>query len=224
MAQTTEKVAETAGRDVLFSRADKLVAAATTVVSGAVYFYTAQPNVGLLDSCEFITAAQHFGVPHPTGYPLWTLLAWLFQLLPLGNIAWEINLFSGLCGALAVGVTTLLAPAMLRWMMPCWAQDDRPAPPAVVALVAGSYGLLFAFSFSFWTQAVIAEVYALHGQVISFFVVRTPSTASMLRVKRTSACGRLFSGRQKIEEHHIPFCARPTFAFLHESWCSLSDA
>ncbi len=171
MAQTTEKVAETAGRDILFSRADKLVAAATTVISGAVYFYTAQPNVGLLDSGEFITAAQHFGVPHPTGYPLWTLLAWLFQLLPLGNIAWEINLFSGLCGALAVGVTTLLASAMLRWMMPCWAQDDRPAPPAVVSLVAGSYGLLFAFSFSFWTQAVIAEVYTLHGLLIGLFLL-----------------------------------------------------
>ena len=154
----------------LFVRADWLTALAATLVSGAVYFFTAQPNVGLLDSGEFIVAAQHFGVPHPTGYPLWTLLAWLFQLLPLGNAAWEINLFSGLCGALAVGLTTLIASSMLRWMMPCWGRDDRPAPPAVVALVAASFGLLFAFSFSFWTQAVIAEVYTLHGLLVGLFL------------------------------------------------------
>ncbi|MBE2179896.1 MAG: DUF2723 domain-containing protein [Chthoniobacterales bacterium] len=155
----------------MFLRADWLVAVAATLISGAVYFYTAQPNVGLLDSGEFITAAQHFGVPHPTGYPLWTLLAWLFQLLPLGNAAWEINLFSGFCGALAVGVTTLLASSMLRWMMPSWGGASERANAMVAALVAGSFGLLFAFSFSFWTQAVIAEVYTLHGLLVGLFLL-----------------------------------------------------
>ena len=144
-----------------------------TLVSGAVYVYTAQPNVGLLDSGEFIVAAQHFGVPHPTGYPLWTILAWLFQLLPLGNAAWEVNLFSGLCGALAVGVVTLLASSMLRWMMPWWSGEERTAKvvPLVVGAIAVSFGLLFAFSFSFWTQAVIAEVYTLHGLLVGLFVL-----------------------------------------------------
>ncbi|MFM8231440.1 MAG: protein O-mannosyl-transferase family, partial [Chthoniobacterales bacterium] len=86
------------GSSPLFARPDWVSAAVTAVISGAVYFYTAMPNVGLLDSGEFVVAAQHFGVPHPTGYPLWTLLTWLFQLLPIGNAAWEVNLFSGLCG------------------------------------------------------------------------------------------------------------------------------
>jgi Tfp pilus assembly protein PilF len=156
-------------RDPLFVRADWIVALVATLISGAVYVYTAQPNVGLLDSGEFIAAAQHFGVPHPTGYPLWTLLAWLFQLLPLGNAAWEVNIFSGVCGALAVGVTTLIGSGMLRWMMPEWVAEDAPVPPLVVPLIAGSFGLLFAFSFSFWTQAVIAEVYTLHGLLIALF-------------------------------------------------------
>lgn len=169
MARSSDEAA-TAAEQKIYSRADKLTAAAAAVVSGAVYFYTAQPNVGLLDSGEFITAAQHFGVPHPTGYPLWTILVWLFQLLHIGNAAWEVNLFSGLCGALAVGMTTLLASSMLRWMMPHWSGDNRKASPAVVALVAGSFGLLFAFSFSFWTQAVIAEVYTLHGLLVSLFL------------------------------------------------------
>lgn len=159
-------------RQPLFTRPDWLVASVATLISGAVYFYTAQPNVGLLDSGEFIVAAQHFGVPHPTGYPLWTILAWLFQLLPLGNAAWEVNLFSGLCGALAVGLATLLASSMLRWMMPWWGGDGTAkAPAGLVALIAGSFGLLFAFSFSFWSQAVIAEVYTLHGLLVGLFLL-----------------------------------------------------
>lgn len=175
MVQAIEKKPQTAVEPAdstpMFLRADWLVALATTLISGAVYFYTAQPNVGLLDSGEFIAAAQHFGVPHPTGYPLWTLLAWLFQLLPLGNAAWEVNLFSGFCGALAVGATTLLASSMLRWMMPWWGAPEGRANAVVVALIAGTFGLLFAFSFSFWTQAVIAEVYTLHGLLIGLFLL-----------------------------------------------------
>jgi len=157
-------------RTPIFLRADWWVAAVVTLISGTVYFFTAQPNVGLLDSGEFIVAAQHFGVPHPTGYPLWTILAWLFTLLPLGNAAWEVNLFSGFCGALAVGVTTLLASSMLRWMMPSWGRELAGGEWARAA-VAGTFGLLFAFSFSFWTQAVIAEVYTLHGLLVGLFML-----------------------------------------------------
>ena len=171
MARKTDQLAQADVDGPLYIRADWLAAAVAALVSGAVYFYTAQPNVGLLDSGEFIAAAQHFGVPHPTGYPLWTLLAWLFQLLPLGNAAWEVNLFSGFCGALAVGVATLLASSMLRWMMPFWGGDEKqPVRVWVVGLVAVSFGLLFAFSFSFWTQAVIAEVYTLHGLLVGLFL------------------------------------------------------
>ena len=155
----------------MFLRSDWWAAGAATLVSGVVYFFTAQPNVGLLDSGEFIVAAQHFGVPHPTGYPLWTLLAWLFQLLPLGNPAWEVNLFSGLCGALAVGVAALLMSSMLRWMAPWWGTKGAVLKDPALAVVAFSFALLFAFSFSFWTQAVIAEVYTLHGLLIGLFLL-----------------------------------------------------
>ena len=155
----------------MFTRTDWRAALAATLVSGVVYFFTAQPNVGLLDSGEFIVAAQHFGVPHPTGYPLWTILAWLFQLLPLGNPAWEVNLFSGLCGALAVGVVALLISSMLRWMAPWWGRPGAGLSDGMAGVTAFSFALLFAFSFSFWTQAVIAEVYTLHGLLVGLFLL-----------------------------------------------------
>jgi hypothetical protein len=152
------------------------------IVAGAVYFWTAAPNVTLLDSGEFLVAAQHFGVPHPTGYPLWTLLSWVFQLLPLGNAAWEINVFSGVCGALAVGLAAALFSSSTRWML-----GERMARwRGLNAIVAVTVALLFGFSFSMWSQAVIAEVYALHALLIGLFLaslylwLRRPESLGLL--------------------------------------------
>ena len=64
-----------------FEKPDWVVALAAGLVSLIGYVWSAQPNVGLLDSGEFLTAAVHMGVPHPTGYPLWTIGSWLFQEL-----------------------------------------------------------------------------------------------------------------------------------------------
>lgn len=154
-------------KDRIWTKGDLLVGLFTGLVAFAVYAWTAAPNVTLLDSGEFITAAQHFGVPHPTGYPLWTLLTWFFLLLPLGNAAWEVAIFSGLCAALAVGLTTALASSSLRWLMGetiiCWR--------GLRTILSVTCGLLFAFSFSMWSQATIAEVYALHALMIGLHLL-----------------------------------------------------
>jgi tetratricopeptide (TPR) repeat protein len=137
------------------------------VISLAVYAWSAAPNVTLLDSGEFVVAAQHFGVAHPTGYPLWTLLNWFFLLLPLGNAAWEVAIFSGLCAAIAVGVCATLLSSVQSW---CQGGLEGRAMlvPRIVAL---SFSLMLAFSQSLWSQAVIAEVYALHALLVAVFLV-----------------------------------------------------
>ena len=98
-----------------FEKPDWFAALAAWLVSQIAYAWSVQPNVGLLDSGEFLTAAVHMGVPHPTGYPLWTIGSWFFQLLPLGNNAWEVNLFSGVCSAWGIGLIALLLCSSMRW-------------------------------------------------------------------------------------------------------------
>lgn len=153
-------------KDRIWTRGDLLAGIFTCLVSFGVYAWTAAPNVTLLDSGEFIVAAQHFGVPHPTGYPLWILLTWIFLLLPLGNAAWEVAIFSGVCAALAVGLTTALARSSLRWLMGEALERWR----GLATVVSVTCGLLFAFSFSMWSQATIAEVYALHALMIGLYL------------------------------------------------------
>lgn len=150
----------------IFDRQDLLTGAAGCLISFAVYVWTLAPSVTLLDSGEFLVAGQHFGVPHPTGYPLWTLLAWMFSLLPLGNAAWEINLLSGVLGALTVGLAAALSRSFLRWMYP----QIHASVPGLAGVSAISAALLFAFSFSMWSQAVITEVYTLHALLAGGFL------------------------------------------------------
>ena len=45
----------------------------------AVYFYTLAPTLTLEDSGELAVASDYLGVPHPPGYPIWTLVTWFFQ-------------------------------------------------------------------------------------------------------------------------------------------------
>ncbi|HLB33763.1 MAG TPA: DUF2723 domain-containing protein [Chthoniobacterales bacterium] len=157
-----------------FSKGDRLTALFCFLIALATFWFTAMPNVGLGDDGEMATAALHFGVPHPSGYPLWTILAGLFnQLIPFGNGAWKLNLFSGLCAALAVALFTLLARSTSRWL-------GLEGKPATLLTIAAS--LTFAWSVPVWSQATIGKgTYSLHVLLmlaltgLCYLWIRTPS-------------------------------------------------
>ena len=108
-----------------------------------VYLRTLAPSIVWGDSPELTAAAALAGVAHPTGYPLYMLLAHAFlRLYPFGSPAYRMNLLAALTAGLAVA---LIYPLMLRITRDRWA-----------SLAAT---LLFAFSGTFWSQAVIAEHY-----------------------------------------------------------------
>jgi hypothetical protein len=65
------------------------------LVSFGVYAATLARTVGFIDSGELAWASATLGVPHPTGYPLYTLLTYLFvSALPFFEPIVAINLFS----------------------------------------------------------------------------------------------------------------------------------
>ena len=117
-----------------------------------MYVATLAPGLTFLhggpDGGDLIAAAHTLGVPHPSGYPTYTLLAWLASHLPVGSIAYRVNLLSAVCAGLAAGLVCLSAQILLAHS------------PHRMALSAAT-GLTLAFSSLLWSQAVIAEVYAL---------------------------------------------------------------
>ncbi|HOM59643.1 MAG TPA: DUF2723 domain-containing protein, partial [Kiritimatiellia bacterium] len=61
-----------------FRRIDWTAFWTATIISFLVYFFTLGPSVTLEDSGELAVAGDHLGVPHPPGYPIWTMCAYLF--------------------------------------------------------------------------------------------------------------------------------------------------
>src|SRR4051812_17966026 len=74
----------------LFRRIDWITFAVTALLVFTGYFLTLAPNVTLEDSGELATGSFYAGVPHPPGYPVWTIFTWLFTVLvPVSNIAYR---------------------------------------------------------------------------------------------------------------------------------------
>jgi tetratricopeptide (TPR) repeat protein len=111
-----------------------------------VYLMTLAPTVAGEDSGELAAAAYTMGIPHPPGYPTWTMLGKLFTLIPFGTVAWRVNLMSACFAAAAASLLYLLCRKL---RLPRWA--------------SASSALAFAFSRELWEQAVIAEVYTLNA-------------------------------------------------------------
>ncbi len=128
----------------------------------AVYLRTLGPTVGQADTFEFQVVAPTLGVAHPTGYPLYILLGWLFSRLPVGHVAWRVNLTS----ATFATATVVLLYRLIRRE----GEATGWLPPLLAALA-------LAFSRTFWSQAIVAEVYALHNL---FVVLLLTGLASLL--------------------------------------------
>ena len=109
-----------------------------------IFLRTLAPDILYGDSSEFQTLAYTLGIAHPTGYSVYLLIARLFGFLPIGTMAWRINLLSAVAAAGTIAGTFLLG---------CYMTRQR------VAAVLGSLTLLI--SYTFWGQAVIAEVYTI---------------------------------------------------------------
>ena len=111
------------------------------------------------DGGDLIAAAMTWGVPHPTGYPTYCLLARLFARLPLGNIARRFNLFSGAMAAATIVLVYLAALRLLRGQ----ADHERDAGSLRQAAIAWLTALTAAAGYTLWSQAIIAEVYTLNA-------------------------------------------------------------
>ncbi len=158
-----------------FRRIDWTAFWGATLIAFLVYFFTLGPSVGLEDSGELATAADHLGVPHPPGYPFWSLCSWFFcrlfswvTYMGQPTPAWAVSLFSAVAGAFAAGCTAMLICRSGSDMLDSLPQDEGTAPDAertkknaLMSLAGGLGGsLVFAFSPVEWSLSTIVEIYS----------------------------------------------------------------
>ncbi len=120
------------------------------------------------DGGDLITAAAIGGIAHPTGYPSYLLLARLFQFLPVGSLAFRTSLMSALATTSAAVLVYILVTRSLS-----------PSNSHQYWVAGLASGIAFGLAPLVWSQAVIAEVYALHSlfvALILFLSVNSPSS------------------------------------------------
>ena len=121
---------------------------------GALVFCGLVPGiagqVGWFDAGEFATAASGLGVAHPTGFPLFCVLAHALHLLPLGTLSFKLGL---LCAASIALTTSLIHASAVELGAKSW-------PAAFGALFYPSVGVV-------WLHGQVVEVYALNVALIA---------------------------------------------------------
>ena len=131
-----------APQGVLLDRYDAGLALVLAATALAAYVRTLAPGLLESDGAEFQTLAATLGYAHPTGYPVYLLLARLATLIPVGDVAYRVNLLSAILGSLATAGLYLLGRLLTgrRW----------PAAAGALAM---------ALAPTFWSQAIIARAY-----------------------------------------------------------------
>ncbi|MGC9334799.1 MAG: glycosyltransferase family 117 protein [Anaerolineae bacterium] len=143
---------------------DVLLALGLGGAAFGLYLATLAPTVLAGDGGEFQFVPYLLGVAHPTGYPLYCLLGWAWShLLPVGDVAYRMNLFSALSAAAAVALVYMASLGLLRQVLPSLSIGVH----RLLGVLAAAF---FASTPTFWSQSTIAEVYGLHLFIVALFL------------------------------------------------------
>jgi len=156
----------------------KYYALTTAIVVFVFYLFSMAPGIVEIDSGELSAVQLLAGIAHPTGYPLFTMLGYIWGLLPLPFAkAYQMNLLAGVYTAAAVGVfiqTASLFLANITYSKLSATQSKGAKHKAevnelkqvftepVIVIASVLSGILLAVSKTFWLQSTATEVYSLH--------------------------------------------------------------
>ncbi len=147
------------------------------------------------DSGDLVTAAVMFGVPHPPGYPLYTLVGWMFSLIPVATPAWRVTLASSFPHAVVIGLLFYLTHRITRRLV---------ASLFVSVTAAGNY-LFFLYS-------VTPEVFALFDL---FIVALTTLVYEWMRTKQpTLLLAIVYVFSLSLAHHHVILFLVPALALV----------
>ncbi|MAN58806.1 MAG: hypothetical protein CMC08_03090 [Flavobacteriaceae bacterium] len=126
------------------------------------YWLTVEPTASFWDAGEYITTSSNLEVGHPPGAPLYQLLGAFFSIFAMEatNIALTINLMSVFASAFTILFMYWSLTILLQKVVLAHSEIGKNTNYAILGSAAvGS--LAFAFTDSFWFNAVEAEVYAM---------------------------------------------------------------
>lgn len=158
------------------------------------FLITIAPSVIQIDTGELAAVQATLGIAHPTGYPLFTILGYIFSLLPLPfSKVFQLNLLAAIYCSIAVSIFTYSAKLILDNLSGFQfskavkekSKKKKSADKTQIQIVISPLelsetvkiissvfsGLFLALSKTFWFQSTSVEVYSLHLLLISIIIL-----------------------------------------------------
>ena len=131
------------------------------------YLLTVEPTASYWDCSEYIATAAKLQVGHPPGAPFFQMVGAVFAILApnVEYIALSVNMMSVLASSFTVLFLFWTITGIARRLVREQANDNNTQ---ILVLIGGLVGALgFAYTDSFWFNAVEAEVYAMATCILS---------------------------------------------------------
>ncbi len=151
-----------------FKKWNNILGWAVFTIALATYWLTVEPTASFWDAGEYITTASNLEVGHPPGAPLYQILGAFFSIFAMeaSNIALTINLMSVFASAFTILFMFWSLTILLSNIVSKNQELNKNNQIAILgSAIVGS--LAFAFTDSFWFNAVEAEVYAMAATIMS---------------------------------------------------------
>jgi tetratricopeptide (TPR) repeat protein len=151
----------------MFRAIDWLALAVTFAVIWIIYLCTLAPEQTLEDSGELCTGAFYAGIPHPPGYPFWSVYAWFWTaILPFGNVAWRVEVGESFAAAMGCGLVALMVSrgsSMLIEGIETIRNVPRRWENAICAVSGFVAGTLLGLDVFMWSESVVINRISLFG-------------------------------------------------------------
>ena len=132
-----------------------------------VYLLTLAPEQTLEDSGELCTGAFYAGIPHPPGYPFWSVYAWFWTaILPFGNVAWRVEVGESFAAAMGCGLLALMVSrgsSMLIEGIEAIKGVPRQWENAICSVSGFVAGTLLGLDVFMWSESVVINRISLFG-------------------------------------------------------------
>jgi len=164
----------------------------TAILVFVIYLFTIAPSVVQIDSGELAAVQATLGIAHPTGYPLFTIIGYIFSLIPLPfTKIFQLNLLAATYCSAAAGIFTYTIKLCLdnlsifvnKQQVKALTSKNKKKkkqkkekPQTIIServkfISAVFGGLVLAFSKTFWFQSTSVEVYSLHLLIITVTIL-----------------------------------------------------
>ncbi|WP_298237607.1 DUF2723 domain-containing protein [uncultured Algibacter sp.] len=155
--------------DLNFKKWNTILGWFSFLIALITYSLTVEPTVSFWDAGEYILTSSKLQVGHPPGAPLFQMMGAFFSTFTFGNnelIGWMMNMMSAVSSAFTIlfmfwTITLLMKKLIVQ-------KNDFTQSQIIAILGSGLVGsLAFAFTDSFWFNAVETEVYAMATLIMS---------------------------------------------------------